>query len=95
METKSLTVRATSLGLAMVYGMLQHHGAQIEIESAAVKSAAPETHVILLTGWGQRFAADGSAPLHVDKMLSKPPKLRELREALGAWPLAKLSGSED
>ena len=48
----------------------------------AVKTAAPHTIVVLLTGWGQRFVTDGGAPLHMDSVLSKPPKLRELREAL-------------
>ena len=49
---------------------------------SAVKAAAPETIVLLLTGWGQRFATEGDSPLNVDTVLSKPPKLRELREAL-------------
>jgi PAS domain S-box-containing protein len=49
---------------------------------AAVKTAAPQTIVVLLTGWGRRFVADEGPPLHVDSVLSKPPKLRELREAL-------------
>jgi hypothetical protein len=38
--------------------------------------------VLMLTGWGQRLVADGDIPAHVDRVLSKPPKLRELREAL-------------
>jgi PAS domain S-box-containing protein len=50
--------------------------------SAAVKAAAPETIVLLLTGWGQRLIDDGDIPAHVDRVLSKPPKLRELRETL-------------
>ena len=50
--------------------------------SSAVKTAAPETIVLLLTGWGQRLVADGDVPPHVDHVLSKPPKMRELREAL-------------
>jgi CheY-like chemotaxis protein len=50
--------------------------------SSAVKGAAPQTIVLLLTGWGQRLVADGDIPPHVDRVLSKPPKLRELREAL-------------
>jgi hypothetical protein len=40
----------------------------------------------MLTGWGQRFVADGGTPLHVDTVLSKPPKLRELRQALARGP---------
>jgi PAS domain S-box-containing protein len=51
--------------------------------AAAVKEASPATPVILLTGWGQRLAAEGDIPPHVDRVLAKPPKLRELREALG------------
>ena len=50
--------------------------------AAAIKAAAPTTPVILLTGWGQHLEAEGDVPLHVDRVLSKPPKLRELREAL-------------
>jgi PAS domain S-box-containing protein len=47
-----------------------------------VKAASPSTPVILLTGWGQRLMTEGDLPAHIDILLSKPPKLRELREAL-------------
>jgi len=47
-----------------------------------VKSASETTPVILLTGWGQRLVSEGDVPPHVDRVLSKPPKLRDLREAL-------------
>jgi CheY-like chemotaxis protein len=50
--------------------------------AGAVKTVSPETPVILLTGWGQRLAAEGGAPAHVDYLLGKPPKLSELRAAL-------------
>jgi signal transduction histidine kinase/DNA-binding response OmpR family regulator len=50
--------------------------------SSAVKSASPSTPVILFTGWGQRLVESGETPLHVDRVLSKPPRLRDLREAL-------------
>ncbi len=50
--------------------------------AAAVKQASPTTPVILLTGWGHRLVAEGDIPAHVDRVLAKPPKLRELREAL-------------
>ncbi len=49
---------------------------------AAIKRASPETPVILLTGWGERLLDSGDAPANVDRVLSKPPKLRELREAM-------------
>jgi CheY-like chemotaxis protein len=50
--------------------------------AAAIKESAEATPVILLTGWGQWLVADGEVPTHVDRVLSKPPKLRELRAAL-------------
>jgi CheY-like chemotaxis protein len=50
--------------------------------ASAIKAAVPGTIVLLLTGWGQRLLADGDIPAHVDCVLGKPPKMRELREAL-------------
>ncbi|HEU4846232.1 MAG TPA: ATP-binding protein [Burkholderiaceae bacterium] len=50
--------------------------------SAAIKELSPTTPIILLTGWGQRLLTDGDSPNHTDCVLSKPPKLRELRTAL-------------
>jgi CheY-like chemotaxis protein/anti-sigma regulatory factor (Ser/Thr protein kinase) len=50
--------------------------------ASAVKALAPSMPVILLTGWGQRLLAENDIPAHVDRVLSKPPKLRALREAL-------------
>jgi PAS domain S-box-containing protein len=67
------TVVITDLGMPYVDGRKV---------SSAVKAAAPETIVVMLTGWGQRMVGDGDIPPHVDRVLSKPPKLRELRAAL-------------
>jgi len=50
--------------------------------AAAVKAASPSTPVLMLTGWGQRLVTEGDTPEHVDRVLSKPPRLRELRTAL-------------
>lgn len=50
--------------------------------AAAVKASSPTTPVLLLTGWGQRLTTEQSIPPHVDMLLSKPPKLLELRRAL-------------
>jgi NO-binding membrane sensor protein with MHYT domain/signal transduction histidine kinase/ActR/RegA family two-component response regulator len=50
--------------------------------ASAVKAHDEAVPVILLTGWGQRLVADGEIPPHVDQVLSKPPKLREVRAAL-------------
>ena len=60
-------------------GMPQVDGRRV---AAAVKEVSTSTPVILLTGWGQRLMADGETPSHVDQVLSKPPKMRELRAAL-------------
>lgn len=51
--------------------------------SAAIKTASPNTPVVLLTGWGQRLTAENQVPPHVDRVLNKPPRLKELRAALG------------
>jgi CheY-like chemotaxis protein len=53
--------------------------------SSAVKALSSTTPVILLTGWGQRLRAEGDVPSHVDCVLNKPPKLREVREALAKY----------
>jgi CheY-like chemotaxis protein len=50
--------------------------------AAAVHGACPQTAIVMLTGWGQRLVAENDVPTHVDRVLSKPPKLRELRAAL-------------
>ena len=60
-------------------GMPYLDGRQV---ASFVKGVSPCTPVILLTGWGQRPLADNEAPQHVDRILSKPPRLQELREAL-------------
>jgi hypothetical protein len=36
----------------------------------------------MLTGWGERLLAEGGPPPYVDRVLSKPPRLREVRKAL-------------
>jgi hypothetical protein len=53
--------------------------------AAAIKGLSAATPVILLTGWGQGLLADEDIPPHVDLVLSKPPKLRELRAALARF----------
>jgi PAS domain S-box-containing protein len=53
--------------------------------AAAIKAAAPDTVVLMLTGWGQRLVAEGDVPPHVNHVLSKPPKLSQLRAALAQF----------
>jgi signal transduction histidine kinase/CheY-like chemotaxis protein/uncharacterized membrane protein affecting hemolysin expression len=50
--------------------------------AAAVKEISATTPIILLTGWGQRMIDEKERPDHVDKVLSKPPRLAPLRAAL-------------
>jgi CheY-like chemotaxis protein len=60
-------------------GMPYVNGRQV---AAAVKAASPETPVILLTGWGQGMLSGVEGIPNIDLVLSKPPKLREVRAAL-------------
>lgn len=60
-------------------GMPKVDGRQV---AQAVKAAAPGTPVVMLTGWGRRMNEDGERPPHVELLLSKPPRLAELRAAL-------------
>ena len=50
--------------------------------AAAVKQMAPGVPTLLLTGWGSRLLSDDELPEHIDRVLSKPPKLAELRKTL-------------
>jgi signal transduction histidine kinase len=50
--------------------------------AASIKAASARTPVIMLTGWGKRLLAENDIPAHVDRVLSKPPRLGELRAAL-------------
>jgi len=50
--------------------------------ASEVKVRSPATPVIMLTGWGGSFAATAETPPYVDRVLSKPPKSRELRAVL-------------
>ena len=59
-------------------GMPYVDGRQV---AAAVRTAAPRTPIILLTGWGQQMGAENDVP-EVSRVLGKPPRLRELRAAL-------------
>ena len=60
-------------------GMPHVDGRQV---AAAIKSIEQTAKVIMLTGWGQLLADGSEVPDHVDRILSKPPNMWELREAL-------------
>jgi PAS domain S-box-containing protein len=52
--------------------------------ASAIKASVPGTVVLMLTGWGRRLVAEGDIPAGVDEILSKPPKISELRAILAA-----------
>jgi CheY-like chemotaxis protein len=61
--------------------------------AAAVKAASPTTPVIMLTGWGQRLVAENDIPPHVNRVLNKPPRLNDLRQALAELSTVRDSSS--
>jgi PAS domain S-box-containing protein len=50
--------------------------------AARVRQLSGEVPIIMLTGWGHRLIAMSDQPEHVNRVLSKPPKMAELRGAL-------------
>jgi signal transduction histidine kinase/ActR/RegA family two-component response regulator len=50
--------------------------------ASTIKASVPDTFVLMLTGWGRRLVTEGEVPPGVDHVLSKPPKLIEVRSAL-------------
>jgi len=72
-KPEAFTLVITDLGMPYI------DGRQV---AKAIKDMSPTTPVIMLTGWGQRLMAEGEIPPHVDCILNKPPKLRELRETI-------------
>lgn len=60
-------------------GMPQMDGRKVSEELKRISASTP---IILLTGWGERLVAEGDIPPFVDLIMSKPPKIREIREAL-------------
>jgi DNA-binding response OmpR family regulator len=60
-------------------GMPHVDGRQV---ASAIRTIEQGARIIMLTGWGQLLADGADAPDHVDRILSKPPNMWELREAL-------------
>ncbi len=50
--------------------------------AARIRQLSAQVPIIMLTGWGHRLIATDDHPEHVDRVLSKPPKMIELRSAL-------------
>jgi CheY-like chemotaxis protein len=72
---RSFDVVITDLGMPHVDGRKV---------AAELANLVPATPVILLTGWGHSFIAENEVPDHVYRVLSKPPKLAELRATLAS-----------
>jgi len=70
---KPFPVVITDLGMPHVDG---------RAVAAAIKAAAPTTAIIMLTGWGQRLVASGETPADVFAVVSKPPRIAELRQVI-------------
>jgi signal transduction histidine kinase/ActR/RegA family two-component response regulator len=60
-------------------GMPHVDGRQV---AQAIKSDSPDTPIIMLTGWGTMLKEEGNIPPQVDIVISKPPKLSDLMDAL-------------
>jgi len=52
------------------------------VVAATIRTADPDAPIILLTGWGQRLQGEHELAQCVSKVLSKPPRIAELRAAL-------------
>jgi hypothetical protein len=50
--------------------------------AARVRQLDSRTPIIMLTGWGHRLNATDDKPEHVDRVISKPPKMAELRSII-------------
>jgi CheY-like chemotaxis protein len=74
-ETRGIPfdVVITDLGLPNVGG---------RTVAATVKRIRAATPVVLLTGSAAHLVKEGHLPAHVDRMLTKPPRLSELRAVL-------------
>jgi CheY-like chemotaxis protein len=50
--------------------------------AAAIKHESPGMPVVMLTGWGAFMKEDNDLPMHVDGLLSKPPRIGDIRAML-------------
>lgn len=64
------------------FGMPQMDGREV---ARRIKELRPQTLVVLLSGWGSRLDMRDDWQPYVDNLLSKPPRLAELRKAVAQW----------
>jgi PAS domain S-box-containing protein len=60
--------------------------------AARIRQLAADVPIIMLTGWGHRLIASDDKPEHVDRVLSKPPKMADLRQVLAELVRPKNGG---
>jgi DNA-binding response OmpR family regulator len=72
-DGRKLDVVITDLGMPYV------DGRKVAASIHALDASVP---IIMLTGWGHRLIATDDRPEHVDRVLSKPPKMADLRGTL-------------
>src|SRR3990170_2350347 len=61
--------------------------------SRTVKRESPTTPVIMLSGWGRQMKTEGDVPAQADYVLSKPPRIHELRQALSKVSLERIGSN--
>jgi PAS domain S-box-containing protein len=72
-DGRKVDVVITDLGMPYV------DGRKVATSIRAIDAVVP---IIMLTGWGHRLIATDDRPEHVDRVLSKPPKMADLRGTL-------------
>lgn len=75
-EGRPFHILITDLGMPHVDG---------DRVAASVKEMAPETFVIMLTGWGSNMPPGRQNPVNVDALMAKPPNIAELRLLLDGF----------
>ncbi len=50
--------------------------------AAAIKAASPGTPIVLVTGWSDSILDENHVPPHVERVLSKPPDVEDLRRVI-------------
>jgi CheY-like chemotaxis protein len=60
-------------------GMPETGGREV---AAAIKAASPVTPIVLVTGWSDSVREENDVPPHVERVLSKPPDVEDLRRVI-------------
>jgi CheY-like chemotaxis protein len=62
--------------------------------AASIKVVSATTPVILLTGWGKRTRAEGEVLPNIDYVLSKPPRITDIRTALATVSITPVQAAQ-